>query len=547
MSTNPAHSPPIRGAPAPAHARPGSVGKTVALACLGVFASYLPIGGVSVSLPSIQQGLGASTADLQWITDAFILPMAAFILTFGLIGDLYGRKKVFLAGLGFFAAGSAVSLTATSVAQVWIGQALSGVGAAALLTSTLALISHVCPDFRARAKAVSAWAAALGLGMSLGPLVSGAILEGATWRWIFLPPLIACVIGLAVGAVLLVDSKAPHGRAIDIPGQLAAVIAVASLVYGVIEGGASGWGAGKVVAAFAVAAAALAAFIVVELRSPSPMLSMQLFTSRAFSGAGVVIALALFAQVGLVFALSLFFGTVQHLSALEIGWRFLALNGLAVVLAPVVGRLMGRVAPGLLLALGLVVTSIGTFWLNTLEADSGAGTVVLVLAVIGAGFSFVMAPITAIAVSSVPHHLAGMAGAGSNTLRQVGGALGPAVFGVILTQHTVSALPEQLSAAGLSAADQDSVLNAVASDGLAAAGHLDVGASATARALGAFGDSFSGALHLCATIGGIGMLVAAAVTVVCIGVRKTAPEAHPVRSAPAQRGEAVVKEAAESA
>ncbi|MCS0599705.1 MFS transporter [Streptomyces sp. LP11] len=538
VTTAPAHSPPAHRASRPA--------MTVLLACLGVFASYIPIGGVSVSLPSIQQGLGASTSDLQWITDAFILPMAAFILTFGLLGDLYGRKKVFLSGLGFFAAGSAVSLTANGVAQVWVGQALSGVGAAALLTSTLALISHVYPDFRARAKAVSAWAASLGLGMSLGPLVSGGILEGAGWRWIFLPALVVAVIGLVAGAVLLEDSRAAHGRAIDIPGQIAAVVTIAALVYGVIEGGASGWGEGKVVAAFVVAAVGLVSFVAVELRSSSPMLSMRLFRSRAFSGAGAVIALALFAQVGLVFALSLFFGTVQHLSALQIGLRFLALNGLAVILGPVVGRLMGRVAPGLLLTGGLVVTAAGTFWLDTLEADTGAGPVVLVLAVIGAGFSFVMAPITAIAVTSVPHHLAGMAGAGSNTLRQVGGAMGPAVFGVVLTDHTVASLPDNLAAAGLSAADRQHVVNAVTSEGLGAAGHLGLGGKATGQALSAFGDSFSAALHTCTTIGAVGMLVAAAVTVVFIGVRKPSAPGHAVTASAAPRSSAETVEPAEA-
>ncbi|CAM5458628.1 MFS transporter [Streptomyces spiroverticillatus] len=508
---------------------------TVALACLGVFASYIPIGGVAVSLPSIQRGLGASTTDLQWITDAFILTTAAFILTFGLLGDLYGRKKVYLAGLAFFAVGSTVSLTANSSPQVWVGQALSGVGAAALLTSTLALISHVHPDFRTRAKAVAAWVATLGLGMSLGPLVSGTILEAASWPWVFLPGLVVAVAGLVAGALLLEDSRAAHGRAIDIPGQIAAVVAIAALVYGVIEGGAAGWGDTTVVTAFVVAAVGLVAFVAVELRSASPMLSMRLFRSRAFSGAGAVIMLALFAQVGLVFALSLFFGTVQHLSALEIGWRFLALNGFAVILGPVVGRLMGRVAPGLILAAGLVVTAAGTFWLNTLQADTGAGTVIVILAVIGAGFSFVMTPITAIAVSSVPHHLAGMAGAGSNTLRQVGGALGPAVFGVVLTSHTVNSLPGNLAAAGLNAADQRYVVDAVTSQGLGAAGHLGLDAGATGRALDAFGTSFSGALHVCTTIGGVGLLVAAAITVIFIGVRRPSGEGRKVAASTAAR------------
>ncbi|WP_406297819.1 MFS transporter [Embleya sp. NBC_00888] len=503
--------------PTSAVARPAL---TVVLACLGVFASYVPIGGVAVSLPTIARGLHASTSDLQWISDIFILPMAALILTFGLIGDLYGRKKAFLAGLALLAIGSATNLTAHSVAQVWVGQALSGAGGAALLTSSLALISHAYPDFRARAKAISAWAASLGLGMSLGPLLSGIILEHASWRWIFAPIVLVCLIGVVVAAILLEDSRSPHGRAIDVPGQIAAIIAITGLIYGVIEGGTIGWTDGPVLAAFALAVLGLAAFIVIEHRSATPMLSLRLFSSRAFTGAGVVTMLTMFGLVGIVFSLSLFFGNVQRLSALEIAYRFLLINGLTVVIGPIVGRLMGRIASGALLTAGLVITGIGMLTLNTLEPDTGFAALVGPLAVIGVGFAFVMTPITSVAVSSVPHHLAGMASAGNNTLRQLGGALGPAVLGVVLTSRIVAVLPDHLAGSGLSAADRDHVDAAVSADGVSAAGHLGLAPEATGKALSAVGESFTDALHLCMTIAGVGMFVAAAVTVLMIGVRR---------------------------
>ncbi|MFI6587096.1 MFS transporter [Embleya sp. NPDC050493] len=512
---------------------------TVVLACLGVFASYVPIGGVAVSLPTIQRGLDASTSDLQWISDIFILPMAALILTFGLIGDLYGRKKAFLAGLLLLAAGAATNLTAHSVAQVWVGQALSGAGGAALLTSSLALISHAYPDFRARAKAISAWAASLGLGMSLGPLLSGTILEQASWRWIFAPIVVVCLVGAVVAAILLEDSRSPHGRAIDVPGQIAAIIAITGLIYGVIEGGTTGWTDGPVLAAFALAILGLAAFIVIEHRSATPMLSLKLFSSRSFTGAGVVTMITMFGLVGIVFSLSLFFGNVQHLSALDIAYRFLLINGLTVVIGPIVGRLMGRIPSGALLTFGLVVTGIGMLTLNTLEPDTGFAAMAGPLVVIGVGFAFVMTPITSVAVSSVPHHLAGMASAGNNTLRQLGGALGPAVLGVVLTNRIAAALPENLTASGLAPADREHVTSAVSDEGLSAAGHLGLPPEATGKALSAVGNSFADALHLCMTIAGLGMFVAAAVTVLMIGVRRpktpagtTAPRIPAQASAP---------------
>ncbi|MGW1667128.1 MFS transporter, partial [Streptomyces microflavus] len=399
--------------------------------------------------------------------------------------------------LVLLAAGSATNLTAHSVAQVWVGQALSGAGGAALLTSSLALISHAYPDFRARAKAISAWAAALGLGMSLGPLLSGAILEHASWRWIFAPIVVVCLVGAAVAAVLLEDSHSPHGRAIDVPGQIAAIIAITGLIYGVIEGGTTGWTDGPVLVAFALAILGLAAFIVIEHRSATPMLSLKLFSSRSFTGAGVVTVITMFGLVGIVFSLSLFFGNVQHLSALDIAYRFLLINGLTVVIGPIVGRLMGRIPSGALLTVGLVVTGIGMLTLNSLEPDTGFAALVGPLVVIGVGFAFVMTPITSVAVSSVPHHLAGMAGAGNNTLRQLGGALGPAVLGAVLTNRIVAALPDNLAASGLAPADRKHVTSAVSDEGLSAAGHLGLAPEATGKALSAVGDSFADALHLC--------------------------------------------------
>ncbi|MGW3149543.1 MFS transporter [Streptomyces sp. NPDC001177] len=511
---------------------------TVLLACLGVFTSYVPIGAVAVSLPAIQQGLNASTSDLQWISDAFILPMAALNLTFGLIGDLHGRKKAYIAGLLLFAAGSVTSLTAHGAHQVWVGQALSGAGAAALLTSTLALISHACPTPHSRAQAISLWAASLGLGVALGPLVSGVILEHASWRWIFLPTALIALIAAVVSTVFLEDSRSAHGRAMDVPGQVTAVLAITALAYAVIEGGNNGWGQRNAVAAFVLAAVTLVAFVTIELRSKSPMLSMKLFASRSFTGAGSVVALALFAQVGMVFALSLFFGTVQQLSALQIAYRFLALNGLTVILGPVAGRIMVKVAPGILLTGGLLITSAGMFGLLSLSPTTGFLAASVPLAAVGAGLAFVMAPITALAVGSVPHHLAGMAAAGSNTLRQVGGAMGPAVFGAILTSRAISALPADLAESGLPSSTQHQVMSAVHIHGLSAADHLGLAPQDTRRALGAFAESFTTALHVCLAIGAIGLLIGAAVTVWLIGLRRT-PMAQPPQPAQARETEAL--------
>ncbi|OIJ66404.1 DHA2 family efflux MFS transporter permease subunit [Streptomyces mangrovisoli] len=499
--------------PSPTAARHALV--TILVACVGVFVSYLPVVGVSTALPVIQQGLDATTTGLQWITDAFILPTAALLLTCGILGDLYGRKKMYLGGLTVFSLGCLVCLTAHSVVQVCIGQALAGVGTAALLPSTLALISHVRPEPGKRARSIALWTASLGLGLTVGPLINGVIVEHASWRWIFLPSLVVGVITVVVGAAVLPDSRAERERHLDIPGQLLAIVAITGLVYGVIEGGSAGWGSAEVVLAFVAAALGLAGFVVVELRSPCPMLDMRLFRSRAFSGAAIVMGLTLFAQVGLVFALSEYFGLVHHASTWDIGLRLIALNGFTVVLAPVIGRLMNKVSPGRVLVAGLLVAGIGALLVNTFQASTGTGTAALVIAVLGIGIALAMAPITTIAMDSLPGRLAGTAAASNSALRQIGSALGPAVFGVILTQRTLSTLPGHLAATSLNPADQGQVNGIVQHVGIQAGAFLQLKTpETTGLAQSAYGAAFTDALHTCAVVGGIGMLVAAGVALV---------------------------------
>ncbi|MFI6350428.1 MFS transporter [Streptomyces sp. NPDC050560] len=506
---------------------------TILLACVGVFASYLPVVGVSVALPVIQRALDASTTGLQWITDAFILPTAALLLTCGILGELYGRKRLYLAGLASFCVGSLVCLTAPDVVLVCVGQALAGVGAAALLPATLALISHVCQDHRERARAIAWWTASLGLGLTLGPVVNGVIVEHLSWRWIFLPALVIGAATLVVGAVLLPESRSARERHPDVPGQLLAVVAITGLVYGVIEGGGGEWASPTVVTAFCVAAAAFAALVAVELRSPAPMLDMRLFASRAFSGAAFVMAVTLFAQVGLVFALSEYFGLVHHASTLDIGVRLLALNGFTVLLAPVVGRLMNRVGPGAVLVAGLVVSCAGALCVCFFHASTGTGAAAAVIAVLGVGIALALAPITTIAMNSLPRRLAGTAGAANSALRQIGSALGPAVFGALLTHHTLAALPRHLAGSGLAPGDRGEVQGLMSHVGIQAGAFLRLGTpEATGRAFGAYGASFTDALHVCALVSGVGLLAAAVVAAATIGFRARARSGEPVEAVP---------------
>jgi EmrB/QacA subfamily drug resistance transporter len=414
---------------------------TVALAVIGVFVTYVPITSVSVALSTIRTSTGGATSDLQWVTDSYIIPMAAAILSAGVFGDLYGRRRVYVIGMAVTVVGATIAALAgtqdgTSALHVlWAGQAISGLGAGLLLPTTLALIAHAVPDLHARARYVAMWATGLVLGLSVGPLISGVILEHAGWGWIFVP---VVVLALVVGLVALrhlPESKQPEGRHLDWPGQILATIAIAASIFGVIEGGDGGWGSADAVAGLAVGAVALVAFIAVELRSTSPILNISLFRSPAFSASGFAALAALFVIVGTIFLLSIFFGSGQHLSPLDIGYRLLFINLVTALVNPLAGRAMRLVSPVAVLTSGLVLGAVAMLLMLGMGDDVSFGGAAWRLAILGVADALMLSTMAVAAIHAVPHRLAGMAAAANTALRQYGGALGPAVLGVILTTH----------------------------------------------------------------------------------------------------------------
>ncbi|MCQ4206422.1 DHA2 family efflux MFS transporter permease subunit [Streptomyces longispororuber] len=516
------------------------------MACIGVFVAYLPVTAVSVSLPAIQRALHASTSELSWVSDAFVLPMAALILTAGVFGDVHGRKKVFQAGLLCTAAGAAVALSAQSIHVLWVGQALAGLGAAALLPTTLAMVSHAVPDPRERGKFVGLWAASLMAALALGPMISGVIVEHFSWRWIYLPSVPVALITTVVAAWLVGDSRAPGTRRLDWPGQITATVAVTALVYAVIEGGAESFTDTQVIVAFALAAVSLIAFVLVERRSAAPMLDLALFRSPGFSATSLIAMISFLGLIGFFFVLSLYFGMVQQLNTLDAGYRLLMVTGVCLVVGPLAGRVMHRMSPRLLITTGLLITAGSMLALTSIDADTSFGSLAWRLVLLGLGLGLVVTPMTATAVSSVPHQLAGMAAAGNNALRQVGGALGPAVLGALLTSKSVSALPDHLADAGLTGPAADRIVSAVDAQGLGAVAQMDLGAD-RGRALGALSESFLDGMRLCLIVAACLALLAALVSVVLLRRRRPAPQPDGAPDAPspaASAGDAPVVTAA---
>ncbi|MER5748624.1 MFS transporter [Streptomyces sp. NPDC002088] len=499
------------------------------MACLGVFVAYLPVTTVSVSLPAIQKALGASTSQLSWVSDAFVLPMAALILTTGVFGDVHGRKRVFQAGLAFCALGAAISLTAGSVQTLWIGQAVSGLGAAALLPTTLALISHAIPDHRERGKFIGLWATSLLVSLAVGPLIAGVLLEHVAWRWIYLLPIPVSLAVLAAAAFLLPDSRAPHGRRLDWPGQITAALAITAIVYGVIEGGADGFTQPAVLGALAIGVVSAGAFVAVERRSASPMIDLALFRSPAFTATTLVAMISFLGLIGFFFVLSLYFGMVQQLDTLQAALRLLMVTAAAIVAGMPVGRLMHRVSARVLITTGLVLTAGSLLSLTGIDAQTSFVSIAWRLVLLGLGMGAVLTPMTASAVSSVPYQLAGMAAAGNNAFRQVGAALGPAVLGALLTTRALNTLPAHLTDAGVSPATREHIVDTVREQGLGAVTGLDLGAG-TGRALSALGDSFLDGLQLCLIVSAALTLLAAAACALLLRPARQMASPSPVAS-----------------
>ncbi|WP_330293991.1 MFS transporter [Streptomyces sp. NBC_00576] len=481
---------------------------TLVMACLGVFVAYLPVTTVSVSLPAIQRALDASTSQLSWVSDAFVLPMAALILTAGVFGDVHGRKKVYLAGLALSGLGSFVALCAQNIQTVWAGQALAGLGSAALLPTTLALISHAVPDPRERGKYIGLWATALSAALAVGPVIAGTVLDHFAWRWIYLLSVPVSLVAVGIGAKVLTDSRAPGSRRLDWPGQITAALAITALVYGIIEGGATSFTDVKVMVALFTAAVGAVAFVLVERHSPSPMLDLTLFRSPAFTATTLIAMISFLGLIGFFFALSLYLGMVQQLSTLDAAWRLLMVSLSTLVLGAPVGRLVHRVSPRVLIPGGLLISSAALLSLTDIGVDTSFGSLAWRLALLGLGMAFVITPMTAIAVSSVPFHQAGMAAAGNNAFRQVGAALGPAVLGTLLTAKAVDSLQGHLTDAGLTGQTVRQVTAVADHDGIGAVAGLDLGADMP-RVLGAVSQAFLDGLHLCLIVSAVLTLFAA--------------------------------------
>jgi MFS family permease len=443
------------GSAAPASAG-GMRTATLIAVCVGVCLANLAIAMPATLSGALQQNLHLTGSQVTWVSDVLLLPITVLELTFGVLGDLFGRKRLLTGGAALLAAGELISALAHDSAPLLAGQLLSGIAAAALFPSTLAMVAAGTRTLRERARGIAVWGAAMAIGGGLAPLLGGLTATYGSLPLSFYSVAALAVIGVIISRFAQ-DSNAPQGRSLDWAGQVTIVIGLSALLYGVIQGPSDGWSSPRVVTAFVTAAVFLVLFLFAESRVRSPLLQLRLFRNRDFAAVSVVAVVGMFSFLGFAYATSFRLGVIQHLSPILLAVPFLAANGVMVVQAPVTARLLERARPRVVLCGGALLIAVGAFWMAALSITNRS--VVAVLApqiIVGVGAALLIASISAVAVNSVPSHLAGMASGSISMLRDLGLTLGPAIVGAVALSRASSlfgrgledsALPPGLKAA----------------------------------------------------------------------------------------------------
>ncbi len=396
---------------------------------------------VSTALPVIRVDLGASIESLQWTVNAYTLAYAVFLLTGAALGDRFGRRRVFLIGVGMFAAGSAAAAMAPTTDLLILARALQGLGAAFVTPLSLTLLSEAVPEGR-RGLAIGAWSGVAGLGVALGPVVGGAIVDGISWHWIFWVNVPIAIAMMPIARRVLVESHGPNS-ALDPRGLLLAGAGLLSLVYGIVRADALGWTSPVVIGGIAGGLVLLGLFLRWEARAPQPMLPLRFFRDRTFSATNVVSFAMFFGVFGSIFFLSQFFQTAEGMSPLQSGIRVLPWTLMPIFVAPIAGVLSDRIGARPLMATGLALQSFAIFWLASVSEVGVAYTTLLPAFVAGGtGMALVFAPSANAVLNSVRPSEVGQASGATNTVRELGGVLGIAVLATVFSSAGGYASPQ---------------------------------------------------------------------------------------------------------
>ncbi len=403
---------------------------------LGVLAASLLIITIdntilNVALPSLRTELGADSSQTSWIVDSYLLVFASLLLVGGTLGDRFGRRRFLFAGLLVFGGGSILAAMSGSANELIAARSLMGVGAAAIMPATLSILTNIFPA-EERPKAIAAWAAVSGLGVALGPITGGLLLDYFSWQSVFLVNVPIVIAALFFGKLLIPESRDPEAPRIDVVGAVLSIAGLTSVVWGLIEAAERGWTDTTVLGAFAVGTAVLAAFAGWERKVQQPMIDITIFRNLRFSAASLSVMLVFFGLMGTVFMLTTYLQTVMGYSPLEAGVRMIPVAVGLIFGSRAAIVLTERFGTKIAVAGGLGVVAVGMQILSCADMDSGYGLVATALVVMGFGLAIAMTPATEAIMGTLPKEKAGAGSAMNDVLRELGATLGVAVLGSIL-------------------------------------------------------------------------------------------------------------------
>ena len=421
--------------------------KALSLLALADFVVILDATIVNIALPSVGRALHASNSSLSWVISAYVLAFGGLLLLGGRLADLFGRRRMFIAGLAVFGAASLAGGLSSSIGELITFRALQGVGAAMLAPAARALVTALFKDGPERAKALGLWAAVAGSGTVVGLVLGGVLTSGLSWRWVLFVNVPVAVFA-AVMAPRLIDESRAHStdRSIDVPGAILVSGGVLAALYAVIKAPGAGWGSTQTIGLLATAAALTATFIRVESRSRSPLVPLRMFRLRDVRGANIAMVLMAAAMVGMFFTLTLYQQQVQHYTALKAGLAQVPLGVILIALAGAAGPLVDRIGVKPTLLAGLTLFTGGIAWLSQITAHgSYLADVLAPTLIIGAGLGLAFVALTVASATGVHEDHHGTAGGLINMTQQLGGAIGLAIATAVATSQTHGTDPHSLT------------------------------------------------------------------------------------------------------
>ena len=386
---------------------------------------------MNVALPTIRTELDATSSQLQWIVDGYLLAFAVLLLIAGSLGDRFGRKKALAFGLVVFGIGSLFAAGSPGTTQLIASRALMGVGAAAIMPTTLSILTNIFPEDE-RPKAIAIWAAVAGMGIAIGPTTGGWLIEHFAWSSILLVNIPVVIVGLVAGAFLIPESRDPEPKALDFPGAGLSIAGLTAIVWGLIEASERGWTDSKILGAFALGSAIIALFIMWERKTTHPMLDVSVFRNLRFSAASLAVGFVFFALMGVVYFLTTYLQSVMGYTALEAGIRMLPVAAGMISATKLSVVLTEKIGTKIVVGIGMSTVASALFVLSTCGVDTGYGRVAISLGMLGIGMALAMSPATESIMGSLPKAKAGIGSAMNDVVREVGGTLGVAVLGSVL-------------------------------------------------------------------------------------------------------------------